>query len=486
MKIDDLRIPSHYLIDGLQGAAISGEKISVLDPCTGKEITTVPRGDWRDVDNAVQAARRARAGHWGKITATERGRILQKIGMLILDHRDELMHLEALDTGKPLAVAQADASASARYFEYYGGAADKIMGHTIPYLNDYHVSVVRVPHGITAHIIPWNYPAQIMGRSVAPALAMGNAVIVKPSELACLTVLRIAELALEAGLPPGALNIVTGYGEEAGAPLSAHAGVNFVTFTGSRRTGRQIQIAAAEHNVRCVLELGGKSPHIVFDDADLTLAVPQIVKGIIQNSGQTCSAGSRVLIHRDIFDEVVDRVAAQFRDIRVGSSDMNADCGPLISRNQLNMVRDRIEEARNTGARIVAEGAFCDGLDPEGFFVKPVLFDTVDPSSYLAQHEIFGPVLAAMPFSTEEEAVKIANGTEYGLVSAVWTKDATRALRIGKQMDSGQVFMNCFGAGGGVELPFGGVKGSGYGREKGFGALEEMSVTKTMIQFCGQ
>lgn len=471
------------LIDGKWISARSGQTIDVINPCNGEAFTTIDRGNEADIDLAVAAAQKALDGEWGRLTATERGRILQRLGALILDHTEELAQIEARDTGKPMTVARNDVAAVARYFEFYGGAADKVHGQTIPYLNGYNVNVVRVPHGITAHIIPWNYPAQMFGRTLAPALAMGNATILKPSEDACLSSLKLGALAVEAGLPPGALNIVTGYGHEAGAALTAHPGINFATFTGSPEVGVMVQQATARNHVPCVLELGGKSPQVVFNDADLDKAVPVIVKAIVQNAGQTCSAGSRLLVQQRIYDEVVDRVAQAFSKVRVGSPEMDLDCGPIVNAKQHRRVSSMIEEAKASGLPVLAEGQLAPGLSAGGFYVKPVLFGNVPQDHSLACREVFGPVLSAMPFGDEEEAVRMANATEYGLVAGIWTENGGRQSRMARRILSGQVFVNCYGAGGGVELPFGGVKKSGHGREKGFLALEEMSTTKTIVQY---
>ncbi|WP_447777770.1 aldehyde dehydrogenase family protein [Variovorax boronicumulans] len=469
------------LIDGRWVDARSGETLPVLDPCSAQPFGTLARGRAEDVDLAVAAARRALDGAWGRMTATERGRILQRLAQLILANGEALAQLEARDTGKPMAVARADAAAVARYFEFYGGAADKVHGQTIPYLNGYNVSVLRIPHGVTAHIIPWNYPAQMMGRTLAPALAMGNAAVVKPSEDACLSALKLAELAMEAGLPPGALNIVTGLGTEAGAALTAHPGIDFATFTGSPEVGMQVQQATARHHVPCVLELGGKSPQIVFDDADLAKAAPIIVRAIVQNAGQTCSAGSRLLVHKGIYDRFVDTIATHFAALRVGTSEQDLDCGPMINARHQARVQAIVRDAVAEGVPRLAEGKLADGLPHEGFFVAPVLFGPVPRTHRLASQEIFGPVLAAMPFDDEDDAVQLANATEYGLVAGVWTENGNRQARMARRLASGQVFINCYGAGGGVELPFGGVKKSGYGREKGLLALDEMSTTKTVV-----
>jgi aldehyde dehydrogenase (NAD+) len=311
---------------------------------------------------------------------------------------------------------------------------------------------------------------------------MGNAGVVKPSEDACLSALKLAELTMLAGLPPGALNIITGYGAEAGAALTAHPDINFATFTGSPEVGVQVQQSTARHHVPCVLELGGKSPQIVFDDADLAKAAPIIVRALVQNAGQTCSAGSRLLVQEGIYDRFVATIAASFEALKVGTPEMDLDCGPLISARHHQRVSAFIADAVSMGVPKLAEGSLAPGISGEGFFVKPVLFGPVPRNHRLACQEVFGPVLSVMPFKDEDDAVQLANATEYGLVAGVWTENGSRQARMAQRIASGQVFINCYGAGGGVELPFGGVKKSGYGREKGLLALEEMSTTKTIVQ----
>ena len=318
-------------IHGESVNAVSGKVLDVLSPIDGKKFDVIPRGDKADVDLAVKAARQALDGAWGKMSALERGRLLMKLGEKVLEHHAELAQLEARDTGKPMTTAKTDITVLARYFEFYGSGADKIHGEVIPFMNGYNVTVLREPLGVTAHIIPWNYPAQMLGRSIAPALAMGNAVVVKPAEDACLSPIRIAELAREVGFPPGAINIVTGLGEEAGAQLAQHPGINFISFTGSNEVGVLVQQAAAKNVIKCVLELGGKSPHVVFDDADLDRAVPIITRGIIANTGQTCTAGSRLIVQKGIYPEMMARLAKQFAQIKVGTPEMDLDCGPVVN-----------------------------------------------------------------------------------------------------------------------------------------------------------
>ncbi|WP_448188123.1 aldehyde dehydrogenase family protein [Azospirillum sp. sgz301742] len=468
------------LIGGRFVEAASGETIPCVDPSTGENFAAIPRGKAEDVDRAVEAARTALDGDWGRLTAAERGRLMFKLSALLLQHADTLAELESRDVGKPLAQARADVIACARYFEFYGGAADKVHGDTIPYLNGYTVLTLREPHGVTAHIIPWNYPLQIIGRSVGAALAMGNACVVKPGEDASLTTLYLSRLAHEAGFPAGALNIVSGYGEEAGAALSSHPGINHISFTGSQEVGVLVQQAAARNIVPVTLELGGKSPQVVFADADLEQALTFVVRASVQNAGQTCSAGSRVLIERPIYERFTAMIAERFKALKVGPALEDHDIGPLINAKQRDRVVDMVHAARENGFPVLAEGRVVEGAPRGGFYVAPVLFGDVKPGCEIEQQEVFGPALAVIPFDGEEEAVRIANGTPFGLVAGVWTREGGRQMRMAKRLHAGQVFINNYGAGGGVELPFGGVKKSGFNREKGFEALYGFSAVKTV------
>lgn len=477
---------AQHFINGQWVPAASDRTLPVIDPATGEAFDTLARGDAADVDRAVAAARAALSGPWGALTATERGRILSRMSALILERSEELAQLESRDTGKPIGQARNDITVAARYCEFYGGAADKVHGHQIPYLNDFHVVMVREPYGVTAHVLPWNYPAQMFGRSVVPALAMGNAAVLKPSEDACLTPLAFCDIATQAGLPAGALNVVTGLGEEAGAALTGHRDIDFVTFTGSPEVGTLVQKAAAERTLKVVLELGGKSPQIVFDDADLDRAATFILKAITQNGGQTCSAGSRLLVQRGVYDRFVGMVAERFAQSAAGSPAQDRDCGPLINAGQQKRVEGFIRRAREAGIPVLAQGRVADGVHPGGYYVAPTLFGPVPRDHELACDEVFGPVLAAIPFDTEEDAVALANATDFGLLAGIWTRDGGRQTRVAKRMKCGQVYINCYGAGGGVELPFGGVKRSGHGREKGFLALEEFCTVKTVVQYHGQ
>lgn len=460
----------------------SGKTIPVVAPADGAVFTEIAAGDATDIDAAVSAARRALDdGAWGRMTATERGKLLVKLARLVEDRAEDLAALEARDTGKPMRLARGDIAALARYFEYYGGAADKMHGDTIPFLPGYHVSTVWEPLGVTGHIIPWNYPAQMTGRTLAPALAVGNATVIKPAEEACLVPLLIGELAAEAGFPEGAVNIVPGLGEDAGAALSAHRGLDFISFTGSPEVGILVQTAAARNHIGCTLELGGKSPQVVFADADLDAAATSVVNAIIQNAGQTCSAGSRVLIERRIWDKFFADVVNRFGKLQAGSPEMDLDLGPVISATQKRRVEGFVQRALDAGLSLAAQGGIANGVPTGGFYVPPVIFGPAPRDSELACEEVFGPVLAAMPFDDEADAVRLANGTEFGLVAGVWSGDGGRALRVAKKIRVGQIFVNGYGAGGGIELPFGGMKKSGHGREKGFEALYDLAALKTIV-----
>ncbi|MFK7853289.1 MAG: aldehyde dehydrogenase family protein [Granulosicoccus sp.] len=479
MSLEDLWFdPSKCFIGNEWISPIEGQYLDLHDPSTSTLICQIARGTSADVISAVDQASTALTSHWGKMTAPERGRILSRMGHLVMDKSNALAKLESMDVGKPLTQAKADVVALARYLEFYGGAADKIHGSTIPYLEGYTVYTLREPHGVTAHIIPWNYPMQIIGRSVGASLAMGNATVLKPAEEACLTALAFADIAREAGLPAGALNVVPGLGGEAGEALTQHPSVRHISFTGSVKVGQIIQSKAAKNIVPVTLELGGKSPQLVFEDADIDAALPFLVNAGIQNAGQTCSASSRILVQRSIYNTVVSKMAERYRGLKVGPALDDLHLGPLISRRQKNIVNEFL--TKGADQNIAAQGEIVDNAPADGHYVRPTLFSDIDPSHTLAQDEIFGPVQVVIPFDDEEEAVDLANGTNFGLVASLWTQSGSRQMRLAKRLRSGQVFINNYGAGGGVELPFGGVGLSGHGREKGFEALYGFSTLKTI------
>lgn len=470
------------LIAGQIIPARSGATLPMLCPSDGLPFCTIPRSDIADIDDAVTAARKAFENpSWARMTATDRGRCLSRLCQLVNDHHLELAALESRDTGKPLRQADIDITMAARYFEFFGGACDKIMGDTIPMLDGYTAMTLREPHGVVGSIIPWNYPAQIGARVIGAALAMGNCLVIKPAENACLSILRMAELAHEAGIPAGVLNVVNGLGEEAGSALSGHPDIDFLTFTGSPMVGSLVQKAAADNHIGTTLELGGKSPQILFDDADLEEAMPIVTNAIIQNAGQTCSAGSRLLVHQNIWDAVLENLTGRFDALVADRHDKDADLGPLISGDQAARIESFMQLAEERDIPVLAAGTIADDAPEGGFYAAPTLFGPVPSDHPLAQDEIFGPVLSMIPFKDEQQAIDLANGTPFGLVAGVWTRDAARSMRLARAVRAGQIFVNGYGAGGGVELPFGGFKKSGHGREKGMASLLDMSAVKTII-----
>lgn len=468
------------------GAIIEGKRVltntvvPVIDPSTGAVFAETADCGPVEVDLAVAAARRAGA-LWKKVAVAERARILRAIGQLVLRDLDVLGELESRQTGKPLAQGKRDAELTARYFDFYASAIETFGGTTIPLNDDTLIFTRWEPHGVTAHIVPWNYPLQIMARSVAPSLAMGNGCVLKPAEEAPLTALHVAELAAEAGLPPGLLNVVPGYGESAGAALTGHHDIDHISFTGSVEVGQIISRAAAIRTIPVTMELGGKSPNIVFADADLDRAVPVLVNAILQNAGQTCSAGARLLVQSSIHDELVQRIEDAFGAVTIGPAMSNPTLGPLITAEQRERVLGYVEQARATATIRFGGEALNGGNFGDGYFVQPTLIDNVDPTSAIAQEEIFGPVLVVTSFDSIDEAVALANGTDFGLVAGVWTTNVTTAHRMIRDVMSGQVFVNTYGASGGVELPFGGFKRSGHGREKGAEGLRGFGQIKTAV-----
>jgi aldehyde dehydrogenase (NAD+) len=452
--------------------------LSVVDPSTREPFAEVEAADSAVVDTAVNRAHTAlRAARDWRVPAT-RVAVLNRLAALVAGEAESLALLECRDTGKPLTQARADVAVTERYYRYYASVADKLDGRAIPLGPDFVDYTILEPRGVCGQIIPWNYPLQVMARCSGPALAAGNAVLVKPSELAFQTPLRLAELAREAGLPEGLLHVLPGAGET-GAALTSHPGVDHVTFVGSPRTGALVARACAERVAPVELELGGKSPNVVFADADLDRAVPAIVKALVQNAGQSCSAGSRLLVHADRYEETLDRVGDALAALSIGPGVEDPDLGPLVSAGQQAHAIGMLERAKVQGVEIRTGGgvpaAFADG-----WYLEPTLVSGVDPGSELFNEEVFGPVLAAASFGDEEEAIELANGTPYGLVAGVWTRDLSRAHRVAAEVEVGQVFVNSYGVAGGVELPFGGVKRSGYGRGKGLEALHAYTQVKNV------
>jgi acyl-CoA reductase-like NAD-dependent aldehyde dehydrogenase len=470
------------ILDGERTEASDRQTFDVYDPSTGDVLATVAKATKADVDRAVAAARAAlESKAWGGMAPAERGRIMQRMAQALRDRAEELATLESRDNGKPLRQARTDVQVAARYFEFFAGIADKIMGETIPLGPGFLDYTIREPIGVSAQIVPWNYPIQIGARGVAPALAAGCAVVLKPSSEAPMTALRLGEIALAAGLPAGALNVVPGTGPEAGTALASHPDINQLTFTGSVDVGIQVAKMAADNVVPVVMELGGKSPNVVFADADLDLAAQGVANAIFQNAGQTCSAGSRLLVERRAHDAFVERLADRARSMQLGPGVTDPDMGPIISRKQLETIERYVEIGRTEGAAVAAGGRRpSDPALGRGFYFQPTLLDRVAPDMRVAQEEIFGPVLAILTFDDVEEAARLANRSQYGLVAGVWTRDINKAMAISASVKSGQVYVNTYGAGGGVELPFGGYKKSGYGREKGLESLASYTQVKNV------
>jgi aldehyde dehydrogenase (NAD+) len=469
--------PALMVIDGDDVAAAGNDWLETKDPATGDVLARVPRGGAADVDAAVRAAREAQPA-WGALSASERGSLLLAIADRIATEADELTRLETLDVGKPLHEARVDVAHAERLFRFYGQAVDKVQTEKLTVDGGF-AFTDRIPHGVTAHITPWNYPIQLFARTVAPALAVGNACVVKPAEDTPLTSLRVARLAFDAGLPAGVLNVVTGLGGEAGGALADHPDVDHLSFTGSRPTGERVMAASARQMRPVMLELGGKSPSILLGDVDVDELVPTLRSAVLWNAGQTCDAQSRILVDRAIHNDVLDALTADFAQVTVGPGLEDHDLGPLVSEIQHGRVAAHVDAASKAdGARLVVGGGRPGGLD-DGWFFEPTIFDVSDPASPIANEEVFGPVLTIVPFSDEREAVRIANGVGYDLAAAVWTKDIDRAFRLASQIRAGQVHINSWGIGSGVELSFGGIRRSGFGREKGLRALDEYSALKT-------
>ncbi|MFE9557046.1 aldehyde dehydrogenase family protein [Streptomyces sp. NPDC006703] len=454
--------------------------IDVLDPSNARLLARVARCGAAEVGAAVEAARHTYETLWRFTTPVERSRVCHRIAEVLRAERGDLARLETLDTGKPLSQSLVDADVAARYFDFYANTVEALGGETIQQQPGRLAFTLREPYGVCGHIIPWNYPLQIAARTVAPALAAGNCCVLKPAEDAPLTSLRLAEIVEEAGLPTGALNVVPGYGGEAGAALAAHPDVDRLAFTGSREVGEAVMIAAARNIVPVTLELGGKSPHLVLPDYDAALAVPQIVESITEHAGQNCSAGSRLLVHRSVHDELVDALAERFRSLRLGAGIDDPDMGPLISAKQRDRVLGYLSEGRRDA--VVRAGGGVPGGEAytDGFFVEPTILDQVTPEHRVFNEEVFGPVLCVSVFDSLDEAVALAEHTTYGLAAGVWTSDVTTAHWLAQRLRAGQVFVNNYSAAGGVELPFGGYRRSGIGVEKGLEALREYTRCKTV------
>ena len=476
--------PGKLWVDGKPAECASGKKIEVVNPATGEVLTTVERGEAEDVDRAVRAARRAfESQSWSDMNPSARSKILWRIGELIEKNLDDLARLESLNAGKPLKSARnGDMKPAADIFYYYSGWVRALHSEVIPVDGPYLNYTLREPVGVVGMITAWNYPMLLAAWKVAPALATGCACVIKPSEMTPLTTLRLAEICQEAGVPDGAVNVVTGYGPEAGEALARHMDVDKIAFTGSIRSARALLKASSESNLkRLSLELGGKSPNVIFPDADLDAALPAAFWAIYANKGEVCSAGSRLILHEEIHDEFVERLVDKARKMRVGDPlDPKTEMGAQISQAQLDRILGYVESGKEQGAKLLCGGERdTEGDKARGFFMKPTLFSGVKPEMKIAQEEVFGPVLSVMKFEDEEEAVAISNGTIYGLVSAVWTRDVRRAHRLARQIKAGVVWINTYN-GFDSAAPFGGYKQSGFGREMGMHALESYTQVKSV------
>ncbi len=458
-------LPSAHFIDGTWRESTDGRRFETIDPSTELVLGSVARGGAGDIDVAVRAAHRAQYGDWRKLSPAERGKLMFRLADLLEADAERFALLETLDVGKPVRESLGDMRGVCATLRYNAGAADKMEGATIPLGRDFIDFTLLEPVGVTAHIVPWNYPLGMVARSVAPALAAGCTAVIKPAEQSPLTALAFAELCQKAGFPDGVVNVVTGFGEEAGAALVAHPLVRGITFTGSVETGRKIYAGAAQGLKPVVLELGGKNPMIVFADADLDRAAHDALDGAFGNSGQVCSSSSRFLLHSSIREAFLDRLAQGAAKLTVGAGLANCDLGPLVSREQHAKVQSYLDAGRASGARVVLGGGRPQGLDT-GYFVAPTILDRVDPASAVASEEIFGPVAVGLSFDTDAEALAMANGLGFGLVAGVYSRDISRALTFGRDIEAGSVWINGWFIGG-VQAPTGGIKESGVGRERG-------------------
>src|ERR1700759_3808530 len=470
--------PQGLLIDGRRVASSSGRMFKSLNPATEEVIATIAEGNEADVDAAVAAARRAFEGPWRTMRAAERGHLLLKWAELMRDHTDEIVELESLDGGKPIAATlRQDFPAALDTLTYYAGWAAKISGDVVSTRDDALTYTVREPVGVVAAIVPWNFPLMIGMGKLAPALACGCTVVMKPAELTSLSALRIAELALEAGLPAGVFNVGTGPGRVVGDALVNHPDVDKVTFTGSPGVGRGIMKGAAGNFKRVSLELGGKSANVIFDDANLEAASKAAAAGIFFNAGQVCSAGSRVLVQEKVYDEVVERLAARAKSLRMGNPlDRATSLGPVISEKQMKSILDYVDIGQQEGASLVTGG---EKVGKRGYFISPAVFADVQDEMRISQEEIFGPVVSVIKFKDEADALRIANGTAYSLAAGVWSRDMGRVQRFAKKAKAGTVWINTYGYTD-VRLPWGGVRDSGFGREHGTAALEDFTEPKAV------
>jgi len=474
------RLPDKHLIAGNVRASVTGAQMQTFDPGTGQVFAEFAAADAQDVDLAVAAARGALTGPWRAATPSQRGKVLSQIALLIRANADRLAVVECLDSGKRLVEAQGDVAGAANCFEYYAGACDKHEGSSIPMGPDYLAYTLNEPIGVTAHIIPWNYPLSTAARGIAPALAAGCTVVAKPAEQTPLTCLMLGELCLQAGLPPGVCNVITGTGASAGAALVRHPGIDHITFTGSVATGIHVMQSAAANVTRLVLELGGKSPVVVLADCDMDSAVESVIGAIFENAGQICSAGSRLVIARDIHEAFVQRVIDRARALTLGHGLRDPGMGPVNSYAHLHKIAGYVDRARARGVEVLCGGAqTCDPQTGKGWFFQPTVLNNLQPTDEAVQEEIFGPVLAVQIFDDLDEALALANGTRFGLVAGVFTRDFGAAHRLARDIDAGQVFINEYFAGG-ISVPFGGNKMSGFGREKGLEALRSYCKVKSV------
>jgi aldehyde dehydrogenase (NAD+) len=476
-----LRLRERYdlFIHGEWRAPTSHEWITASDPANGNVLSEFARGTAPDVAQAVDDAHAA-FGVWRTMRPAERSRILIRIAQAIRDVGEDLAVLETLDNGKPLAQARTDVETAARYFEFFGGAADKLYGESIPFGPDYLIYTRREPYGVVGAILPWNSPVNQAARAIAPALAAGNSVVAKPAEDTSLSCLVLAELMVHNGLPPGVVNVVTGYGPEAGQPMMELDLIRRVAFTGSVATGRRLLRASADRLIPLTLELGGKSANLVFDDADLAAAARNTVSAINTNAGQICSAPSRLLVQASVHEELLERMVDLGRQVTIGPGIEDPDIGAITTEAQFEKVQDYLRVGRAEGARVVTGGdAVRDGRLQQGRFIAPTIFSEVTSSMRIAREEIFGPVISVLRFQTEADAIAMANASEFGLAAGVWSRDISRVHRVAAELEAGQVFANEWFAGG-VETPFGGYKSSGFGREKGLEALSHYTQVKSV------